>query len=730
MDFFTRFKQINSFIYMVGIVVICLVVLNSNGQSQSTLRNPVLEFCTGTWCQWCPCGDSTVINQILPAIPNAIILAYHGPANTSSDPFSFFPGNGIISSLGLSAYPTGVVDRVSGIVNWNTTWTSTMNSRAAVQATVSIDIDRSYNPVTREFNATLNFTALQALSGEYRYSIILTEDGIVWAQTSNNTCTPGTASIPNYIHEWLVREVMTGVAGEMVVNGTWNANETISKTFNYFISVPQAGAPDIIPDSCNIVVMVYKQGAPLNVNAEIQQAEEFPLISPNYAATMSTGQNDFLAHNTEIANSNLVIKNEGLLADKYYITLNFEGPAGWTQSFTTVNGTFGPGDIDSVEVLPGDSTLISVEINPNSENGYGKTEVEFWSKNSPSTFGSTMLRFTTFGLDILVVDDESENYETYFTDELDNLGKEYGVVSSTAVPAAAADLYTFDKIMWMCADTKPTVTEDDRTALATYLDSGGNLYLSGLDVAYELADPASPTYTTGSYEFYTNYLHASYIKRIYTFLFVVGIPDDPITGTISQSSLFGGTGASTVNPLDGKFPNQISPGDVYADSIFHFITRPNDFAGIRAVHHGTSGTGRVVFTSFGFETIAEDSNRTGFAAKIIEWFDSVLGIDDPEAPAAAMSFELKPNYPNPFNPSTTISYLLPVTEGNRDMSLVIYNQLGQKVRTLVQKAQPAGSYEVEWNGLDDAGRGVASGIYFYQLRYGKFQANRKMLLLR
>ena len=728
MDIFTRFKKMNSGIFIVGIIVMSMLV-NSSVQGQSTLRNPVLEFCTGTWCQWCPCGDSTVINQILPAIPNAIILGYHGPANTSSDPFSFFPGNGIISALGLSAYPTGVVDRASGIVNWNTTWVTSMNSRSGVPATVSIEIDRSYNPITRELNATLDFTAMQTLSGEYRYSIILVEDGIVWAQTSNGTCTPGTSTIPNYIHEWLVRDVMTGVAGQVVVNGSWNASQTITKTFNYTIPVPGAPAPDIVPDSCSLVVMVYRQGAPLNSNAEIQQAEKFPLISPNYVAVASAQQTDFLTQSSGSAGSDVVIKNEGLLADKYYISLSFDGPGGWGSSFTTVNGTFGVGDIDSVDVVPGDSAVINVEINPNSINGYGRAELSYWSANSPSTFGDILMRVATFGLDVLVVDDEGEhNYEEYMTTELDKTTLEYGVVSGSAVLSAGADLNTFGAIIWMCANATPTIDPAEMTALGSFLDNGGSLYLSGVDIAYELADPTSPYYTTASLEFFNNYLHANYILRAPTNLHAYGIPNDPISGGINQILLTGGTGAGTINIQ--KKANQIEAADANAAACFSYFGATTKYCGVRTLHPGTNGTGRVVFTTFGFETIADALLREALAVNILEWISTPTAIGD-EGPLAVNRFELKANYPNPFNPSTTISYSLPIIDGSKNVSLVIYNQLGQKVRSLINGVQqPTGAYEVQWNGLDDAGKSVASGIYFYQLRYGDYQANRKMLLVR
>ena len=86
------------------------------------------------------------------------------------------------------------------------------------------------------------------------------------------------------------------------------------------------------------------------------------------------------------------------------------------------------------------------------------------------------------------------------------------------------------------------------------------------------------------------------------------------------------------------------------------------------------------------------------------------------------------NYPNPFNPATTLSYALSGSIGS-EVSLVIYNELGQIVRMLVREFQTPGTYQVVWNGTDDFGACVSSGIYFYQIQAGDFQQTRKMLIL-
>jgi len=94
-------------------------------------------------------------------------------------------------------------------------------------------------------------------------------------------------------------------------------------------------------------------------------------------------------------------------------------------------------------------------------------------------------------------------------------------------------------------------------------------------------------------------------------------------------------------------------------------------------------------------------------------------------PSVPGQWALLENYPNPFNPSTTIRYELAAAA---DVQLVIYDVLGQKVRSLVNMRQPGGAYSVVWDGRNAQGAQVANGIYFYELQAGEFRALRKMML--
>ena len=114
----------------------------------------------------------------------------------------------------------------------------------------------------------------------------------------------------------------------------------------------------------------------------------------------------------------------------------------------------------------------------------------------------------------------------------------------------------------------------------------------------------------------------------------------------------------------------------------------------------------------------------------IEGYDCVRIIRKgrPELSAETTNgFSLGKNYPNPFNPETDISFSLPE---RTQVSLIIYNVLGEKVKTLVSGDMDAGTHTIHWNSRDEAGNSIASGIYFYRLKTESFDQTRKMVLMK
>ena len=104
----------------------------------------------------------------------------------------------------------------------------------------------------------------------------------------------------------------------------------------------------------------------------------------------------------------------------------------------------------------------------------------------------------------------------------------------------------------------------------------------------------------------------------------------------------------------------------------------------------------------------------------------MVGVENADL-VAPKEFKLYQNSPNPFNPTTNIFYSLAKSS---DVELTIYNLLGQKVKTLVNSRQQAKQYKVVWDGTNNQGVKVASGIYVYRLKAGDKVAVRKMILMK
>ena len=129
--------------------------------------------------------------------------------------------------------------------------------------------------------------------------------------------------------------------------------------------------------------------------------------------------------------------------------------------------------------------------------------------------------------------------------------------------------------------------------------------------------------------------------------------------------------------------------------------------------------------------------KNGFHVFLFEWGDSTQSVDLTNLVGFKAKefkiitpddYQLAQNYPNPFNPSTNIDFTLPIS---KNISLVIYNTLGQEVKTLINNQMyTPGTHTVRWDGTDNFGNKVASGVYIYKLIFGNFHKTMKMTLLR
>lgn len=123
----------------------------------------------------------------------------------------------------------------------------------------------------------------------------------------------------------------------------------------------------------------------------------------------------------------------------------------------------------------------------------------------------------------------------------------------------------------------------------------------------------------------------------------------------------------------------------------------------------------------------ETAGAIKYAALDINFDDAPIYVDNSDNDVATYNTVLNQNYPNPFNPETTISFNI---KNAGQVSLDIYNIKGQKVKTIIDEYREVGNHSVVWNGRDDNKQEVASGIYLYKIRNGRFSSTKKMILLK
>jgi hypothetical protein len=341
--------------------------------------------------------------------------------------------------------------------------------------------------------------------------------------------------------------------------------------------------------------------------------------------------------------------------------------------------------------------------------------------------------------EILLVDDDDYaggdwDYAPLYRKALDQLGAIYETWDKAA-KLEVVDLSIYPIVIWFTGNSRVGVLpEPDVQDLKDYLDGGGNLFLTSQDAAQKLITSGQQIDSI----FLADYLHVSYFGND-TQILIMGNSGDPI-GDNLYSSLGGGEGYGPQNQVskDILVPDgQSVPIINYAGPWFD----PTDsVAGV-----SYQGSFRVVFFGFGFEAI-DSSGRTYYEQsltrpvvvmeRVLNWLrgSSEVPGEEQEHAVRPKAFELHQNYPNPFNPSTTIRFTVHgsgfVNSQPLHTTLKIYNVRGQLVRTLVDEEKSRGAYVVTWDGKDQDGGYVSSGVYFYQLSAGEQSEVKKMVLLK
>jgi hypothetical protein len=181
-----------------------------------------------------------------------------------------------------------------------------------------------------------------------------------------------------------------------------------------------------------------------------------------------------------------------------------------------------------------------------------------------------------------------------------------------------------------------------------------------------------------------------------------------LSGGHTWKDAFGTIGAATWNPT----------GDRLLISLSTTLGPPTVAVGDTITPDGVTITDAI-------------GNSSAAPVVITGSFDPPVGIDDPdEKSLLPKAFSLSQNYPNPFNPMTTIRYTIPEVTGKVPVRLAIHDLRGRLVRQLFTGEQGSGYYQLTWDGRDESGQAVGSGIYLYTIHAGTYLEKMKMTMIR
>lgn len=304
----------------------------------------------------------------------------------------------------------------------------------------------------------------------------------------------------------------------------------------------------------------------------------------------------------------------------------------------------------------------------------------------------------------------------------------YDVWTGTVDGALSADLLNqYNHIVQLDGYSPATMNDD---AVGAWFAAGGkNLFWSSQEWGYSLTGGADQTFAAD--DWHNMYMGIGTIGPMdinanYTEPFPINaVAGDPITGGLAE--FMGDSLQLYVNTVYELGWNDWCDAMTAAEGATVCFTDSAEgrTMGVYRENAGNKG----VFMTFDPLTLDTQPSYYWTEAEVhsvvkasLEWFGTPVSVKENGAPGVITNYSLSQNYPNPFNPETKISFSIAKT-GN--VSLAVYNVVGQKVADLVNEQRAAGNYQITWNAND-----LASGVYFYRLEVGDYTRTLKMMLLR
>ncbi len=318
-------------------------------------------------------------------------------------------------------------------------------------------------------------------------------------------------------------------------------------------------------------------------------------------------------------------------------------------------------------------------------------------------------------------DSLQDEFYHYIMDGYNYTDYEYNSVVEKPV---FADLVPYSTVLWHGDDYTQLLASDNIEDLGAYLAVGGNLWFVGWKPTANLSGNTTYPADYASGSFIYDDLKISHVA--------LSAPPDSFQAAIGNAGFpdLDVDSAKVLNPAWGGTLRMIEALTIVspADEIYtiDMVNNSSPFEGEVCGVRYLGSDNNVVFFGFPFYYMEREQARA-VAQKVMMDFGELTVAERPTESAQASQLLLQQNIPNPSQGQTSIMYQIPHMG---EVSLKVYDIIGQRVKTLVNERQNPGVYHVNWNGEDDRGRQASSGVYFYQLQVNGESRINKMVLLR
>ncbi|MFC2114417.1 Omp28-related outer membrane protein [Bacteroidota bacterium] len=712
-------KKLGAFLFiLIGLsfFVQAQTIVTTNAQ----LKNVVLEEYTGIHCGYCPDGHARA-EEMATDNPGRVVLinihqgSFSNPAAGEPDFRTTF-GDALATLAGVTGYPSGSVNRhlfpevdAANTGLSRSAWSYVAPEILAEPSPVNIGFQSDFDTSNRQLSVDveLYYTSNSTKSTNY-INIVLLENHVYGYQSdyANGTHT-------DYDHKHILRYMITGQFGETI--STTTKGSLFTKTYAY--TVPA----EWNIDSCDVVVFVTES------QQEIYTGFVAPAVGGSADGTTVLYIGDLGDPDDAVSKGQNGVKTSFDLTvfsalqgdENFEFTLTEENaPVGWASSFT-IDGNDYVGNT-TISLTGGVNKTLNINVTPDASPGFASYSLSMKSLSNPTAPERIQGVYVISGVTDLVLNNSSawgdgsetraKDFEKAINDGLTYASNNTHASTETKVIDLISDPSILDdikNIYYNVGWSFPSLSDDLVTYFKTFLDKGGNLFVSGQDIAWDNFE-ANGYGTDATKAFVTDYLHSTYVSDgDQANGQLTAISTDAVFGTVATSSLTNKYGTNPDNGTPYFYPDQVL-ATASGQAIFNYNGNSSKTAAVRSRVEGY----KTVFMAVSLEMVSDAGVQKEIMKLTYEWFMGMMA--DVEFDEAMQ--ELAFNYPNP-----ATSYTIAPLNGVSDGLLEVVDVNG---RILDRYQYKQGEKEIRINTEK-----LSEGMYFYRLiEGGKFLNSRPFLV--